>query len=217
MFDTIVDFFTNPTVIMILLPIIALLFTSSLFSPNLGAGGIVGFVLIIIYFVAHYAADYTTPWTIALFLIGVVLVLLEIIVPGMIVGILGIIAIICSILFTGASLILTAYAIAIALIMAIVGVVVMVKIFGKKMSVFNRMVLSDSTDTESGYVSNVNRTELLEKEAETVTALRPSGVAMLNGERLDVVSEGSFIDASKKVIIIKVEGSRIVVREKKEN
>ncbi|MBQ0139944.1 MAG: nodulation efficiency protein NfeD [Kurthia sp.] len=216
MLDNVVDFFTNPTVVMIVLPIIALLFASSLFSSGIGLGGIVGCVLIGCFFIVHYVADYTSTWTILLFIFGLILIILEIVVPGMIVGILGIIAIICSILFTGASLIMTAYAIAIALIVAIVGVVVMVKIFGKKMSVFNRMVLSDSTDTESGYVSNVNRTDLLEREAETVTALRPSGVAMLDGERLDVVSEGSFIDAAKKVIIIEVEGSRIVVREKNE-
>lgn len=216
MLDNVAEFLTKPVVVLIILPIIGLLFVSSLFSSGIGIGGILGSILMGCFFIAHYVADYTSTWTILLFVFGIVLIILEIVVPGMVVGILGVLAIICSILFTGASLIITAYAIAIALVAMIVGMVIMVKIFGKKLSVFNRMVLSDATDTERGYVSNVNRTELLEREAETVTALRPSGVAMLDGERLDVVSEGSFIDAAKKVIIIKVEGSRIVVREKKE-
>lgn len=75
------------------------------------------------------------------------------------------------------------------------------------------MVLKDATDTESGYVSNKNRLELLGKEAITSTPLRPAGAIMLDGERIDVVSEGGYIDARKTVIIIKVEGPRIVVRE----
>lgn len=75
------------------------------------------------------------------------------------------------------------------------------------------MVLMDATDTESGYVSNVNRVELLGKVAKTTTPLRPAGTIELDGERIDVVSQGSYIDRGKDVIIVKVEGSRIVVRE----
>ena len=71
----------------------------------------------------------------------------------------------------------------------------------------------DTTDTESGYVSNVNRVELLGRIAKTSTPLRPSGAIELDGERIDVVSEGSYIGKGISVIIVKVEGSRIVVRE----
>ena len=39
---------------------------------------------------------------------------------------------------------------------------------------------------------------------------------ILDGERIDVVSEGSYIDRGKNVTIVKVEGSRIVVRESEE-
>lgn len=216
MIDNLVEFLTNPTVVLIVLPIISIFFLTSLFTPTVGVGETIGSMLIIVFFVAHYMGGYTSTWTVLLFVLGVILIIVELIIPGMIVGIIGIFAIVFSILFSGVSLIVTSYAIIAALLVAIIGMVVMVKIFGKKLSVFNRMVLNDSTDTEQGYVSNVNRTELLDKEAVTVTVLRPSGVAMLDGERLDVVSEGSFIDIDKKVVIIKVEGSRIVVRENKD-
>jgi len=48
---------------------------------------------------------------------------------------------------------------------------------------------------------------------ETLTILRPSGTAVLNNERLDVVSEGGYIGQGKKVKVISVAGSRTVVRE----
>lgn len=44
------------------------------------------------------------------------------------------------------------------------------------------------------------------------TALRPSGTAWLDGERVDVVTEGEFVSAGTTVQVIKHEGSRVVVR-----
>lgn len=104
-------------------------------------------------------------------------------------------------------------AILIALVIAMIGMVILMKFFGKKLHVLNRLVLMDATTTEEGYVSNVNRTELLGKIGKTLTPLRPSGTMVLSSERIDIVSEGGYIDANQHVEIIKVEGSRIVVRQ----
>jgi membrane-bound serine protease (ClpP class) len=43
--------------------------------------------------------------------------------------------------------------------------------------------------------------------------MRPSGTALIEDERIDVVTEGTFIAKDQKVKVIKVEGSRVVVRE----
>lgn len=103
-------------------------------------------------------------------------------------------------------------AILIALVIAMIGMVILMKFFGKKLHVLNKLVLMDATTTEEGYVSNVNRTELLGKVGKTLTPLRPAGTMVLGNERIDIVSEGGYIDVNQHVEIIKVEGSRIVVR-----
>lgn len=100
----------------------------------------------------------------------------------------------------------------IAILVAIIGMIIMVKVLGKRMKLFKKIILSDSTSTDKGYVSNVNRLELVGKTGITMTPLRPAGTMTINDERLDVVSEGGYIDKGIKVKIIKVEGSRIVVR-----
>ena len=51
------------------------------------------------------------------------------------------------------------------------------------------------------------------KKAITYTDLRPSGIILYNHERIDAVSEGSFINKDSEVTIIEVEGTRVVVRE----
>ncbi|MFC1467323.1 NfeD family protein [Verrucomicrobiota bacterium] len=48
---------------------------------------------------------------------------------------------------------------------------------------------------------------------ETLSPLRPSGMAMLDGKRIDVITEGNWIDAHVQVKVIRTEGCRIFVRE----
>lgn len=49
----------------------------------------------------------------------------------------------------------------------------------------------------------------------TVTPLRPSGIANINGENRDVVTAGEFIEKDRPITVVKVLGSRIIVRQAK--
>ncbi|CAM5195883.1 NfeD-like partner-binding protein OS=Ureibacillus acetophenoni OX=614649 GN=SAMN05877842_102251 PE=4 SV=1 [Ureibacillus acetophenoni] len=148
-----------------------------------------------------------------MFIIGFALIIGELFIPGGIVGVIGAALVIISLLFAGESVVYMAYSILIAMFIAVIGMVIMMKFLGKNLHFFSKLVLRDATTTDEGYVSNENRYELIGKVGETLTPLRPSGTIQVDKERLDVVSEGSYINSNKKVEIIRVEGSRIVVRE----
>ncbi len=186
-----------------------------LYSPGFGVPGIMGLSALGLFFFGHMVAGFAGYESLLLLIIGLALVVAEFFVPGGIVGILGGVLIILSLLLAGANIMQMIIAILIALVIAIIGMVILMKFFGKKLHVLNRLVLMDATTTEEGYVSNVNRTELLGKVGTTLTPLRPAGTMVLDSERIDVVSEGGYVDANKHVEIIKVEGSRIVVRQTK--
>ena len=47
----------------------------------------------------------------------------------------------------------------------------------------------------------------------TESALRPAGQAQFDGGSVDVVSDGSFVEAGKTVRVIEISGNRVVVRE----
>ena len=47
----------------------------------------------------------------------------------------------------------------------------------------------------------------------TYTDLRPSGKAVIGEDRVDVVTEGAFIEKDRPVKVVAVEGKRVVVRE----
>ncbi len=53
---------------------------------------------------------------------------------------------------------------------------------------------------------------LVGKSGKSITPLRPAGTAMINDQRVDVVTLGDFIEAEVEVEVILVEGSRVVVR-----
>lgn len=203
---------TNPIVIPILLSIASLGLVIELYSPGFGVSGIMGLSALGLFFFGHLIAGFAGYESILLLFIGIILIIAEFFVPGGIVGIIGGALVILSLLLAGANFVQMGYSILIAMFIAVVGMVILMKFFGKKLHMFNKLVLKDATTTEEGYVSNVNRIELIGKKGKTMTPFRPAGVVSVDGERIDAVSDGSYIDAGKQVEIIKVEGSRIVVR-----
>ncbi len=54
--------------------------------------------------------------------------------------------------------------------------------------------------------------DLVHQKGVTVTALRPAGMALINGKKVDVVSIGDFIDRDIPVQVLDISGNRVVVR-----
>ncbi|WP_235318375.1 NfeD family protein [Planococcus sp. CAU13] len=206
-------FLIHPVMVTILLTIAILGLLLELFTPGLSVPGFIGMMALGIFFYSHWVEGMVGIDSIILLVIGLCLLLLELFLPFGVAGFLGLASILLGVLLSGSDLQTTGIAILIALTAASIGMVILVKFFGKRLQLFNRIILSDSTDTKSGYVSNANRPELIGQIAETATELRPSGTIVLGDERIDAVSEGRYIGRGKNVKIIKVEGSRIVVRE----
>ncbi|MER2008318.1 MAG: nodulation protein NfeD [Psychrobacillus sp.] len=214
--ETLARIVTNPVVVPILLSLASLGLVLELYSPGFGLPGTVGLLSLGLFFYGHLVAGLAGYESIILLVIGIILIIAEFFVPGGIIGIIGLAAVLFSIILAGGNLFYMSVAVLIAITVAILGMVIIVKFFGKRVRLLNKMILTDATTTEQGYVSNQNRLDLVGKIAETMTQLRPSGTIRIENERIDAVSDGSFIGKEKKVVIIKVEGSRIVVREARE-
>jgi membrane-bound ClpP family serine protease len=46
-------------------------------------------------------------------------------------------------------------------------------------------------------------------------ALRPAGIAEIDGERIDVISDGEFINPGENIVVTRIDGNRIVVRHQR--
>ncbi len=67
-----------------------------------------------------------------------------------------------------------------------------------------------STQTQ---VAGNNYETLLGQQGVASSDLRPAGIAKIGQERLDVVSEGEFISNGSPIEVLRVEGTKIVVRK----
>jgi len=74
------------------------------------------------------------------------------------------------------------------------------------------MVLSAG---QEGYSASESRQHLLGKTGVASTYLRPSGVALIDGRRVDVTAEGDLIPEGTRIEVVKVDGIKVVVREVK--
>ena len=145
---------------------------------------------------------------IALLVVGAVLLLLETVLPGMIAGMVGVGCLITGVVVgyvnfgprTGNLILL------IVLAGLILGTFWWVKYFPD--SRFARVFVSKGTSGEI----RAEKLELLNQAGTAVTPLRPSGMAVINGRRVDVVTEGPFIERGTPIKVLAVEGMRVVVR-----
>lgn len=188
-------------------------FVYQLYSKKINAAGIIATLSLLILFLGFLIQGNVNMHSILIFSIGVILVVIELFVVGAVIGIIGMILITISITTLGDNLLFMLANVIVALILTIVEWVILVKIFNRKIPFLDKVILKDSTNSESGYNSHDNRSHLVGKTAQTVTDLRPAGIIFCENERIDAVSDGNFILRNKTVKILEVEGTRVVVRE----
>ena len=76
------------------------------------------------------------------------------------------------------------------------------------------MILNTTERSEDGFQAPSKELEkLIGKSGTAITPLRPAGAAMIQGIRVDVVSQGDFIAKDSEVEVIGVEGNRVIVRD----
>ncbi|TVY00531.1 NfeD family protein [Cohnella terricola] len=184
-----------------------------LIVPGFGVPGIVGLVAFGLYFFGQSIAGFAGMESLVVFLIGIGMLVLEVFLPSFgILGILGIAALITGITMgaydTGNAL----RSLGIAVLVAAVVVVAFAYIFRKK-GVWNRFILKEQLTADKGYVPQEPRQHWVGQTGLAVSMLRPSGVAEIGGQRLDVITSGEFVEAGKAVQVVSVDGTRILVKE----
>ncbi len=187
-----------------------------LFVPGFGIPGFIGAASFVLYFFGQYVAGFAGVEDVVLFIIGIILLVIEIFVPGF--GIWAIIGIIC--LMSG--VIMAAYDSSDAALSLGIGFILAMVLAGfviyafRKRGIWNKFILKDELKTELGYVSQPVKEYLLGQTGKALTPLRPAGTAVFDGERVDVVTAGEFIQQGQPVTVVLVEGGRIVVSGKEE-
>lgn len=159
--------------------------------------------------------DWKLVIEIVLFVLGFVLVGVEMYMPGLEgPGILGVISLVAGIFITADTIPEGVLITLVVLIVLIVMFIIIVKYLSRGRE-NSKVVLKDELKTEAGYTSSSVYDNLVGKKGIAVTDLRPSGTGKFGDLEYDVVTEGKYITKATKIEVFKVEGVRIVVREDK--
>ena len=197
----------------ILLITMSLAFCQQLFSKKFNFFGVLSLLSLATYIALHSYSTGLSIFILLIFIGGIALIGLEMFIPGGIVGTVGVITLVYAIIYVNKSTYYIAFILIISLILAVILYYVNRNVFHKKLMFLDRLVLNDSISTEDGYVASESRVELLGQKLIAYTDLRPAGVAILDNEKLDVVTDGDFIEKGNKIEVIRVEGMRIVVKK----
>ena len=197
----------------ILLITMSLTFCQQLFSKKLNFLGILSVLSLATYIALHSYSTGLSIFVLLLFIGGISLIGLEMFIPGGIVGTVGVVTLVYAIIYVNKSTYYIAFILVISLILAVILYYVNRNVFHKKLMFLDRLVLNDSISTKDGYVASESRLELLGQKLIAYTDLRPAGVAVLENEKLDVVTDGDFVEKGNKIEVIRVEGMRIVVKK----
>ena len=221
--ETFVRFVTNPIVSSLLMTVGMLGLLIELRTPGFALPGTVGLLSLGLFFWGHWIVQLAGWEELLLVAIGVALLAAEILViPGFgVAGIGGIIALAAGLGLTligagaTAAVIIGAFGrVAISILLALVGGLVLLRML-PRLPVGRRLVLETEMDADQGYTSAPERDRLqLGRTGTALSPLRPAGVADIDGARVDVVSDGAFIEAGAAIEVTRVDGNRIVVRER---
>ncbi len=197
-------------------------------SPGIGFPLGVAILAAVAYFAPLYLEGLAAHWEILVFVIGIILVALEIfVIPGFgVAGISGVLLIFVSLVlslvnnvnfnFEGVEINGVSTAVTTVVVGTFGGFVVSLylgsKVFGAKSGMFKNMALNTVQNVSEGYVSvEISLFDLKGKTGIAQTVLRPGGKVLIEGEIYDAVAENGFIDKGENILVKKVEATQLYV------
>ncbi|NLA85203.1 MAG: nodulation protein NfeD [Clostridiales bacterium] len=209
----IAQFLTRSDVTAVILTIAMIAMVIEILVQGFGIQGIISIIAFMLYFGGGVVAGNTEWWSVFLFGLGIILLIIELFIPGFgIFGIGGIISLGVSIIFASPTPVQGLYTLGTALVATVLLTPILYKVLGGA-KLFRRLVLQESETIDKGYTSQPEGSfsHLKGKSGVTVTPMRPAGTILIDGERWDAMSDGSFLPSGSRIKVVEIQGSKIIV------
>lgn len=209
--DSIVGILQNPYVRVVFIALIIAAVLAEIKMGGIGIGLLTAIVLGAVLLMSGDGSFSGDLKVIAAFIGSIILIGLELVTPGVgIFGVSGVIMLFASLFYMLGASTEGIYILAGGTVLACI----LFYFIGKhlpKSKLLSRIALHNRSTKEKGYTSQVDQSKYLYQRGTTITILRPAGTIRIGKDRVDAVSNGSFIDRDVEVRVVQVEGSRVVV------
>lgn len=197
-------------------------------TPGFGLPGTLGIILLAIWFWGHHVAGLAGMGEILIFLIGIVLLGVEIfLIPGFgVAGLAGITMMAVALLMAmvehypgmpwyepPVSHIQRAVMVLGSSLATFFAAAIILARFLPETPLFQRLVLASSVSAARGFQASEKTDRLLGLSGVAATALRPAGIGSFGDQRLDVVTRGEFVEKGARIIVAETHGNRIIVEQ----
>ncbi len=147
-----------------------------------------------------------------LVILGLVCILVEVFLPGGVLGLLGLLLIAISVVRAYRVLEIGQFVLFLFGFVAAGGILFILAIKVVPKTAVGKTLFLRST--QKGYdVSVAQDQEMVGKEGIALSYLRPAGVAEIDGKRVNVVSEGEYIEKSARIRVSELRDNQLVVRK----
>lgn len=197
----------------IILFLMSIFTCQQLFHSKFNFCGIFSILLLSTYIAIHTYKSGINIFIFIAFICAIILIILEMFLPVGIMGVLGTIILLYSLVSLNEEVSRIIFIITISIILFVVWYLFNIYILKNKPLLLRRLILEYNFTADKGYVAKETNKSILNKKLLSLTDLRPSGIAILENQKYDVVTEGEYIEKNNYVIVTKVEGMRIVVRK----
>ncbi|PTB96406.1 serine protease [Marivirga lumbricoides] len=225
--ENIIAFFINPFISGILILIIIGGIYFELQTPGVGFPIIASIIALVLYLVPYYLNGLAANWEILAFIIGLILIALEVfVIPGFgVFGISGLILTLGSLIFIMLNNnffdfeFVPAENITRALMTTLTGLfgsIILMFIGGIRLTntkFFKKIALQGVQSKESGYSSRFIADGFLSKTGTVYSVLRPSGKVEIDGELYDAYTRGEYLEQGTQVIVIDESGTSLRVKK----
>jgi membrane-bound serine protease (ClpP class) len=220
--EQLISFLAYPAITAILLIIGLIGIYVEVRSPGFGVPGILGVTALTLFFLGHVSSGASDWGPMVIFFVGVMLMALEIfVIPGFgVVGILGIICVMISLFGAfGFENIETAVNVVGISILSAIAISILLSIYIlPKSTLFKRITLSTSQESDAGYSAPHQEDQsLLGKIGIVHSKLRPSGSIIIDEKHYDATATEEFIEPGTKVKVVSLTGFQLTVKECKDS
>lgn len=230
--EQIVGFLARPAISGILIMMIIGGIYFELQAPGLGLPSIIALLGAILYFAPLYLEGLAANWEILLFVIGLILIALELfVIPGF--GVAGVSGIVCVFMGLTFSMIgnvgfdfshVPTFTVGQSLVVVMLAIIVSIpiclylcrRLFEGNM--FGGLALNTVQDAQEGYsIAEKESSSLIGSEGVATTILRPAGKVTLDGKAYDAMSTISYIEKGEKVKVTGYENNTLLVVKAEDN
>ena len=213
-------FLSDPIIGFLFIFVASFLLAGEFLVNRRGIFGVLGVVMYVLFLYYHLSDD-SPYWLIGVLIMGVLFTLIDgFLIANGSVGFIGLIFIMLSLAIPSPSF-SYGLGVCVSFWIGLFASLLLLKFYPVR-PFWKKLALFDRTTNEAGYSTmKPSLLDLVGKDGQSLSILRPVGTIEIEGERYSAITNGEWVEPGVAVVVTAVDGTKIVVKplagEKKEN